>query len=328
MGGKLSTHIFFQQVKFEPLVLVHGGAGKADPTKATKLLTGVRLAARVGYKEMAKGGCALDAVEAAIRSMELDDDFNAGYGSVLTIDGRVENDASIMDGVTLKAGCVSLITDILHPISVARKILDKLPYTYMAGNNAMRFAEGQGVHILKTGSLVSDSALKELNNYKNQLNMSTWFIPDYHTYKGTIGAVAIDSCGNLAAGTSAGGSIGKLSGRIGDSSLIGSGTYADNNLGAISVTGGGEISLRYNVAQRIMQNMNYMSTNAQQAAENVLDEMNKRMKATAGVILLDKFGNTGIYFTAKSMPWAYQKRDSLHFGIFKGEHFSEKISSQ
>lgn len=255
--------------------------------------------------------------------MELDENFNAGYGAVLTWDGEVEADASIMNGADLNGGCVSIVKNILHPISLARKVMEKSRHTYLAGDGVMSFARNSGFKILPNGSLVTESAKKALENFKNQtVNLKS---NNYFGEPGTVGAVAIDVEGNLAVATSTGGITGKLSGRIGDSPILGAGTYADNSMGAVSATGHGETIMRYNLASRILQLIKLKGLSAQKASKVALEGMTRKLNETAGVITIDAFGDIGVYFTSKRMAWAYKKDNEIHFGIEKGDDFLEIV---
>lgn len=177
--------------------------------------------------------------------MEVDDFFNAGYGSVLNSEGDVEMDASIMDGSSLSVGCVTGIIDILHPISVARKVMEKTPHNFLASNGAMEFAIREGFEKLPAGSLVTDKAIAAWEKWKeSQIQVGGL---------GTVGVVAIDKYGNIAAATSTGGMTGKLPGRVGDTPLIGSGTYADNNIGGVSSTGNGEAIMKHVLTHDIIK---------------------------------------------------------------------------
>ncbi|EDW85227.1 uncharacterized protein Dwil_GK18410 [Drosophila willistoni] len=307
--------------QFEPTVLVHGGAGDiADAGIPLKKL-GVKRAARRGYEALIKSGSVLDAVEGAVNSLEEDVNFNAGNGSVLTWDGDVEMDASIMNGATLEAGCVSLARDIINPISLARRIMETTRHRYIAGEGAMNIAmESENFKILQKGALVTEAAQKSLENYKASLNQTrSKRESQIYGSPGTVGAVAIDACGNVAAATSTGGITGKLSGRIGDSPILGGGTYADNETAAVSATGHGETIMRYNVVSRMLALVQHANHTAQEAAERVLNEMTQRFDETAGIIAIDHRGRLGIHFTSKRMSWAYQRGEELHFGVDAGE---------
>lgn len=306
-----------EECRFQPTVLVHGGAGNIADAKIPFAKRGVKRAARRGYVTLEQTGSVLDAVEHAVNSLEDDDNFNAGYGSVLNWEGNVEMDAAIMHGAQLEAGCVSLVRDIMHPITLARRIMETTRHRYLAGEGAMHIAEVGGFNILPKGALVTEAALKSLEKFKASLNKTR--DSDLYVSPGTVGAVAIDACGNVAAATSTGGITGKLPGRIGDSPVLGAGTYADNETGAISATGHGETIMRYNVVSRILALVQYGNYTIQQASERVLQQMTERFNETAGLIAIDHRGQLGIYFTSKRMSWAYQRGAELHCGVDTNE---------
>ncbi|XP_034474558.1 probable isoaspartyl peptidase/L-asparaginase GA20639 [Drosophila innubila] len=302
---------------FQPTVLVHGGAGNIADAKIPIAKRGVKRAARRGYVTLQDTGSVLDAVEHAVNSLEEDGNFNAGYGSVLNWEGEVEMDAAIMHGAQLEAGCVSLVQDIMHPITLARRIMETTRHRYLAGAGAMQIAKAEGIDILPKGALVTEAALKSLEDFKASQNKTRDSV--LFGSPGTVGAVAIDACGNVAAATSTGGITGKLPGRIGDSPVLGAGTYADNETGAISATGHGETIMRYNVASRILALVQYGNYTIQQATEQVLQQMTDRFDETAGIIAIDHRGQLGIHFTSRRMSWAYQRGEELHFGVDAGE---------
>lgn len=251
-----------------------------------------------------------------------------------------------MDGKTLKAGCCTLVEDINHPISLARLVMEKTVHRFLGGKGVMKFAREQNVEILSPpGQLVTDYAREALEEFKEQLqrghdvtNAPTEIGKRDEGGVGTVGAIAIDSQGNVAAATSTGGITGKLPGRIGDTPILGAGTYADNvstvvsllcrlanyyNFrlqlsGAVSTTGYGETIMQFNVAQRIIQRMELLKEDAQTATERVLEDMTRRLTFTAGAITIDTSGKTGIYWTSEKMAWAYQKGDKIHSGIRRG----------
>lgn len=318
----------------EPIVLVHGGAGDIPDSRDNGKHRGTKLAVRLGYGKLLTGGSAIDAVEEAVRSMELDENFNAGYGSVLNIDGVVAMDASIMSGVNFNAGCVTLVEDILHPITLARRVMEKTNHTFFGGDGAMKFAKAQGIPILyPKGQLVTQNAKNALESFKRDQAMGISTVnaktetgheaEKLYGEPGTVGAVAIDQFGNIAAATSTGGMTGKMVGRIGDTPLLGSGTYADNNSGGVSTTGHGESIMRYNVAQKIVQRIEFLDEDAETATRMVLEAMTDRLGQTAGAITIDASGNIGLYWTSEKMAWAYRKGDEVHYGIKKGEDFVE-----
>ncbi|XP_037052342.1 probable isoaspartyl peptidase/L-asparaginase GA20639 [Bradysia coprophila] len=312
--------------QIEPVVIVHGGAGDIPDSRDHEKHQGTKLAARLGYDRLMAGGSVLDAVEEAVRSMELDENFNAGLGSVLNLDGVVSMEASIMSGDDLKAGCVTLVEDILHPITLARRVMENTNHTFLGADGAMRFAREQQIEILDPkGQLVTQHAKDALEAFKRDKakGFSTVNAKTEIGDVGTVGAVAIDRNGNIAVATSTGGMTGKIVGRIGDTPLIGSGTYADNNAGGVSTTGHGETIMRYNVAQKILQRIEYLNEDAQTATRIVLEKMTERLTHAAGAITIDINGNVGHYFTAKKMAWAYRKANHIYYGIRIGDNFVE-----
>ncbi|KAM7348135.1 putative isoaspartyl peptidase/L-asparaginase GA20639 [Cochliomyia hominivorax] len=309
-----------------PTVLVHGGAGNMADSKVPVAKYGVKLPARIGYETLKSTGNVIDAVQQAVQYLESDPNFNAGYGGVLTWEGEVEMDAAIMNGYDLNAGCVSIAKDIMHPISLARSIMDKTRHKYLAGEGAMAYAKSEGFEFLPEGALVTENAKKSLEDFKNSFGNNSKQVEEIiYGSPGTVGAVAIDAHGNVAAATSTGGITGKMPGRIGDTPILGGGTYADNASGCISVTGNGETIMRYNVASRILGLIEYFGLTAQEATAKVLEDMTERFQQTAGVISIDPKGNLGIYFTSKRMSWAYQRGGELHYGVDKGEDNAEIV---
>lgn len=309
----------------EPVILVHGGAGDIPDSRIPLKIDGNKRSVEAGYKILANGGSALDAVEAAVRVMEDDEAFNAGYGSVLNLDGEVEMDASIMVGSTLQAGAVTVVKDIANPISLARLVMEKTPHVLLAGVGANKFAEEQGIPRVASGSLVTPFAKKALEEFKKRRDDRTEIGDENPSDVGTVGAVAIDKYGNLAAATSTGGINGKMVGRSSDTSLIGSGNYADDNIGAVSTTGHGETIAKFCLAHAIIKDMEYNNKSAHDATNQVLERMTERLKNTAGAITLSKTGDVGIGFTSRRMSWAYRKTNEIHYGIEHGQHEIETI---
>lgn len=319
----------------EPVVIVHGGAGDIPNSRDLGKTQGCRLAARLGYaKLLLEGGTVVDAVEEAVRSMELDEHFNAGYGSVLDVSGAVSMDVSIMDGRTLAAGAATLVNDILHPITLARRVMERSQHTFLGGAGAMEFAREQQIPIMDPpGQLVTQYAVDSLREYLDDprdgvIEIGHEGVPGrekIYGEVGTVGAVAIDRFGNVASATSTGGMTGKLVGRIGDTPVLGSGTYADNDAGAVSTTGHGETILRFNVAGKILQRVALLNETAQVATEHVLEEMTKRLANTAGAITIGRGGQIGIHWTSWKMAWAYQRGQEVHYGIRKGDDFVDRV---
>jgi L-asparaginase / beta-aspartyl-peptidase len=228
--------------------------------------------------------------------MELDDVFNAGYGSVLTTDGTVEMEASVMDGKTLKAGCVTGVVDVKHPISLAIKVMQKTPHNFLGFHGAMKFAKQQhDIEFVEPGSHVTEYAKEALEDWKrdNQSGRKNSFAKTEIGHKkdergDTVGAVAVDQYGNFAVATSTGGITGKLPGRIGDTPVLGGGTYCDNRYAGVSTTGHGETIMKSCLASDIVKRIEYLNEDAQEATETACKNMTERFFGTGGAITIDR----------------------------------------
>jgi len=297
-----------------PLMLVHGGAWAIPDDAAESHLQGVRAAAAAGFAVLHKGGSCLDAVEAAVVYMEDDETFDAGRGSFLNQDGRVQLDACMMDGATLRAGGVGCVEHIRNPIVAARKILADSPHVYFVGDGAERFAQEHGLELCSNDDLIIPREVERLREAKQQgyLQMPDEFGP--MRSHDTVGAVALDSDGNIAAGTSTGGTLNKAPGRVGDSSLIGCGCYADNRSAAVSTTGWGEPMMKLVLskwsADRVEQGVP-----PQEAAQRALDYLKSRLNGHGGMILLDCKGRVGIAHNTPRMAWAMMAGETASSGV-------------
>jgi len=281
----------------KPAILVHGGAAKVSEEVLRAREEGCRRAALVGWEILEKGGSALDAVEAAVRVMEEDPFFNAGRGSALTMEGQIEMDAAIMDGSTLKAGAVGAVRNILHPVSLARLVMEKTPHVLIVGEGALRLARLYGMEEVPLESLVTE---RQRLQWKNA---------GHFPYEGdTVGAVAIDKNGHVAAATSTGGLIGKLPGRLGDTPLIGCGTYADDLAGAASATGIGEAIIKVVLAKTACDLMR-QGLHPQEAAHKAIHILEERTGGKGGIILVDREGRLGWAFNSECMPIAFMEGD-------------------
>ncbi|XP_075154631.1 putative isoaspartyl peptidase/L-asparaginase CG7860 [Haematobia irritans] len=326
----------------QPILLIHGGAGDITDARVPGKLEGMKKALRSAIEHLVPSnpeeeGNGLNAVEAAVRAMECDENFNAGYGSCLNLDGKAEVEASIMEGDKLRAGCVTLLHDIMHPISVARYVMQKTPHTFLGGAAAQKFALVHGFEQMADGSLVTDDARRALQEFKDRQakGLDTIFARtelDAQQQQSTVGesgstvgAVAIDANVNIAVATSTGGITGKVSGRIGDTPLLGCGTYADNKIAGVSTTGHGETIMRFNLAQKILSKIQYQNKNAQEATMEACNEMTERLTGTGGAITIDAKGNVGVYWTSKRMAYAYIKGNKLKYGINHNEEFEEDL---
>ena len=299
-------------------LVIHGGAGTILKSTMTpelekqyrdKLMEAITAA----YEILKNNGTSLDAVEAALKIMEDSPLFNAGKGAVFTHEGTNELDASIMDGSTLKAGAVAALKHIKNPISLARLVMEQSPHVMMVGDGAEAFAKARGIETVPQEYFYTERRWKQLQEAidkekkKDSLQNSPKEKAPTDTAEvkhGTVGCVALDKMGNLAAGTSTGGTTNKRFGRVGDSPIIGAGTYANNATCAVSATGDGEYFIRTVVAHDISSLMEYQGLPVQQAAEKVIDKVGK-LGGTGGVIVIDKDGNIAMPFNTPGMYRAY-----------------------
>ncbi len=295
-------------------IIVHGGAGNIAPERTESAQAGCKEAALVGWRILQAGGSALDAVEAAVRSLEDNPMFNAGTGAVLTSDGNIELDAGIMLGHTLNVGAVAFVELIKNPISLARKVLES-PHVLLVGKGAQEFAQEQGIPLCTFDDLVTErqyeawledkaqagSEAEEQRHYRRELG-SVQAREDKH---GTVGAVALDMSGLLAAATSTGGIRHKYPGRVGDSPLVGCGFYADENA-AVSCTGHGEDFIRLLIARRAADFVARGDT-AREAAEAAIAVLCAKAPDTGsgGLIVVDRKGNVGFAWNSQNMAHAY-----------------------
>lgn len=287
----------------EWVIVVHGGAGFMNPENLTEEKQSAyneRIAAALlaGGEILENGGSSLDAVEAAIRLLEDCPLFNAGRGAVFNADGVNELDASIMDGKTLNAGAVANVTTIKNPISAARKVMDESPHVMLIKEGAEKFAREQGLEIVDPSWFFTQESWDALQKAKeSELKEKT----------GTVGCVALDKAGNIAAGTSTGGMTNKKFGRVGDAPIIGAGTYADNNTCGVSATGHGEFFIRNVVAYDISARIKYLDEPLETAANDIINNKLKAMGANGGVIAMDKNGNIAMPFNTSGMFRGYLK---------------------
>lgn len=279
-------------------------------------LHGVGQALRDGWRVLEQGGRALDAVQAAIRYMEDDETFDAGRGSFLTRDGRVQLDALMMDGSTLRAGGVGCVEHIRNPIAAARLVLDESPHIYMVAEGAELFAQEHGIRLCRNQELVIEREVKRLKEAQAKAAAGQ---PDT-TFAGldrghdTVGAVALDADGNIAAGTSTGGTLNKAPGRVGDSSLIGCGCYADNQSAAVSCTGWGEPIMKLVLAKWAADRVQAGGAPDTVALE-AMSYLHRRLNGHGGMILLDQRGRFGIAHNTARMAWAYKSTEREACGV-------------
>jgi beta-aspartyl-peptidase (threonine type) len=297
----------------KPVIAVHGGAGTWQPERSQNGLEGVKKAAKTGFDILKNGGSAVDSVMEAVAVMEDDGTFNAGYGSSLNIQKSVEMEASIMDGKTLQAGATGLLKDIKNPVRLARIVMEKTDHVFVVGEGAEKLAK---IFSLERRCPTTELRLKYHEQQKRNLLDGKSELPRLYdlvkTYPElfeleTVGAVALDKDGNTAAATSTGGFPLKLPGRIGDSPLIGCGTYADNQAGACSATGVGEIAVRLVLAKTVCSYMENGKT-AQEAVEMAIRLVNKRIQTMynhMGLIAVDVQGRIGAAHNSPNLCWAY-----------------------
>ena len=304
--------------KKRPVIVVHGGAGTWQLERSQPGLEGVKKAANTGFDILRNGGEAVDSVVGAVAVMEDDGAFNAGYGSSLNIEKAVEMEASVMSGKSLEAGAVGLLTDIRNPVKLAKVVMEETDHVFVVGKGAEKLAR---MHNFDRRDPVTDLRLryyeqqrKLLEEGKHELRKLASLVK---THPGlfqleTVGAVALDKHGNVAAATSTGGFPLKLPGRIGDSPLIGCGTYADNQVGACSATGVGEVAIRLVLAKTVCNFIEAGQT-AQDAVEKAIGVVNRRMPPnfnSMGLIAVDLHGGIGASHNSPNMCWAYATPDT------------------
>jgi beta-aspartyl-peptidase (threonine type) len=305
--------VFAQHNSVPVAIVIHGGAGtirKSDLTPAmeSSYQSVLKEALQAGYHVLDTGGTSIQAVIASIRIMEDSPLFNAGKGAVFTHEGKNELDAAIMDGATLSAGAVAGVTIIKNPITAAYAVMTKTHYVLLAGKGADDFAKISGLEIVDPSYFYTEDRYKslmkakEMEKDKGKLNVIS------EQKFGTVGAVAIDRYGNIAAGTSTGGMTNKRYGRIGDSPIIGAGTYADNNTCAISATGYGEYFIRKVVAYDISAKMKYLKLSLDEAARKVIMEELPAFGGSGGIIGIDGHGNISLIFNTEGMYRGYMQQ--------------------
>ena len=282
----------------KPIIVVHGGAGTIPNARKPIADEGARKAVLAGWEILEKGGTSLDAVELAVRVMEDLPNFNAGLGSVITEEATLEMDALIMDGKDLRVGGVIGVSRLKNPISVSRLIMEKSNHVLFSGKGAEIFAESNGVELIDPEDMITDRIKERLAKYLDKKE-SDEMDPEGRKKYGTVGAVALDNYGNLAAATSTGGTLGKQIGRVGDTPIVGAGTYADEEL-AISSTGVGEYIIRGMLGMRVKLNM--------RDNQNIIEATKKSLK------YLSKIGPSAVITLSKDGDWAAEKTtDDLVF---------------
>lgn len=275
-----------------PSLIIHGGAGSPAPELSTARRNGLQRAFTAAWSILEQGGSALDAVVHAVVLLEDDPTFNAGIGSCLNRNGSVEMDASLMEGSTFYAGAVGAVRTVQHPILLARAIMQEGQHVFLAGPGAEEFAREHGVPEISPERLITERQRQR------------WLHAQTHGEPGTVGAVAFDTAGHLATATSTGGIFNKHPGRVGDSAIIGAGTYADDTLGAASATGVGEAIIRTTLARTTVELLQG-GIDPTQAARRALAIFQQRTASEAGAIVIDALGRVGYAYNALTMSVAF-----------------------
>jgi beta-aspartyl-peptidase (threonine type) len=281
-----------------PAILVHGGAWATPEGELEAHRIGVHRASMIGFEILLTGGSALDAVQKAVEFLESDPTFNAGRGSVLNARGEVELDAAIMEGSELNAGSVAGVSRILHPVALAREILESSQHVMLSAEGALEFARGRGIPFCEPEELIVE---RERERYRRAMKIAA--SPE-STPSETVGAVACDSRGQVAVASSTGGTFLKLPGRIGDTPVIGAGLYADDRKGAAASTGHGETILRVVMAYRAVEALT-TGIGPSEAAQQTIATLESRIGGQGGIIVVDPKGELGYAFNTPHMAHAY-----------------------
>jgi beta-aspartyl-peptidase (threonine type) len=281
-----------------PVILIHGGAGKVAPDLIEPRRAGIRKAALAGWQVLSRDGSAVEAVECAVRALEDDPAFNAGRGACLNRDGEIELDASIMDGRSLAAGAIGAVQRIANPVTLARAVMESGRHILLVGEGARRFAAEAGIEECAPEALIAERQRVRWAAIRREKAEAL----------GTVGALARDLAGHLAAATSTGGLHFKAPGRVGDSALIGCGTYADDRLGAASCTGDGEAIIKLVLAKSALD-LVQRGTGSMEAAKHAVELLTDRTGADAGIILLDPLGRIGYARNTPQMTCAFIQGD-------------------
>jgi len=304
-------------------IVIHGGAGVINRSEMTsdreaRYRAGLEAARDAGYAVLERGGSSVEAVTVAVRTLEDDPQFNAGRGAVLNHDGIAELDSSIMDGKTLQAGAVAGLKHVKNPIELARAVMEKSPHVMLVGTGAEELALEQGLTLVPNSYFRTDQRVRQLERaLKEEKEKAAQRTSALIGASGTVGAVALDRNGNLAAATSTGGMTNKRAGRVGDSPIIGAGTYANNASCAVSGTGDGEFFIRSVVAHDICALVAYKNLSLEAAARDVIHGKIEGLRATGGVIALDRAGHIVVDFNSEGMfRAARDSRGRKDFAIY------------
>ena len=306
----------------DPVLVVHGGAWAMPDEMIDAHIQGVGNALAAGWRVLERGGAAVDAVEEAVVIMEDDETFDAGRGSFLNRDGRVQLDALIMDGATLRAGGVGCVERLRNPVRAARKILSESPHVYFVAEGAERFAAEHGIALCQNEDLIIPREVDRLRRYQaaqtdSKPDGNDLFAPSSHDVTishDTVGAVALDRDGGIAAATSTGGTLNKAPGRLGDSSLIGCGCYADNESAAVSTTGWGEPIMKLVLAKWTADRIQAGNL-PEWSSQEAMNYLRQRLNGHGGIIVLNPQGHIGIAHNTPRMAWAYKTVKKQEAGI-------------
>jgi len=296
------------------VLVVHGGAWAIPDGLVDAHLNGVRKALDAGWRVLERGGSALDAAEEAVVVMENDEAFDAGRGSFLNREGKVQLDALIMDGATLRAGGVGCVEHIANPVRAARKVLSESSHVYFVAEGAEKFAQEHGIPLCKNDDLIIPREVERLHAFQASASKENQNLFAPEISHDTVGAVALDSSGNIAAATSTGGTLNKAPGRLGDSSLIGCGCYADNQSAAISTTGWGEPIMKLVLAKWAADRVAAGNLPQWLAAE-AMNYLKDRVNGHGGIILLDAQGRFGLAHNTPRMAWGLHAGGKQQCGI-------------
>jgi len=317
-------HFWGQLLPTDPVLVIHGGAWAMPDDMVDAHIRGVNNALAGGWRLLERGGSALDAVEEAVVIMEDDETFDAGRGSFLNRDGKVQLDALIMDGATLRAGGVGCVERLRNPVRAARKILSESPHVYFVAEGAERFAAEHGVPLCSNDDLIIPREVERLRAYQaaqtdSKADGNDLFAPaadDPTISHDTVGAIALDRNGNIAAATSTGGTLNKAPGRLGDSSLIGCGCYADNQSAAASTTGWGEPIMKLVLAKWTADRI-AAGNLPEWSAQEAMNYLKQRVNGHGGIIVLDPQGHIGIAHNTPRMAWAYKTVKKQEAGVVR-----------
>jgi beta-aspartyl-peptidase (threonine type) len=303
----------------DPVLVIHGGAWAMPDDMVDAHIRGINHALAAGWRVLERGGAALDAVEEAVVIMEDDETFDAGRGSFLNRNGKVQLDALIMDGATLRAGGVGCVERLRNPVRAARKVLSESPHVYFVAEGAEHFAAEHGIALCNNADLVIPREVERLREYQAEAaqrdsshNGNDLFAPEIS--HDTVGAIALDRNGNIAAATSTGGTLNKAPGRLGDSSLIGCGCYADNESAAVSTTGWGEPIMKLVLAKWTADRISAGNL-PEWAAQEAMNYLKQRLHGHGGIIVLNPQGHIGIAHNTPRMAWAFKTVKTQEAGI-------------